>query len=111
MGRLTTLLGAPRRQDVTLKNGTTVTLAELSIADVWPYINGETIDPEDLIRKALIDANGDRLLGDDDAIPMAQALELLPHVLKFNGMEAEEEGKATPVEELKKDFRKAAPAA
>lgn len=111
MGRLTDALGAPRREAVTLSNGTTVTLAELSLAVTWPFMNGVAVDPELLIRASLVDAHGDPLIAPDDAIPMIQALELIPHILKFNGMELAKKETAPEVAELERDFPQAAPAA
>ena len=88
---------------MTLTNGTTVTIGELSLADSWPYINGQAANPEDLIRAAVIDSDGNRLIKPDESIPMIQALELLPHILKFNHLEADAEG----VAELDEDFPRA----
>ena len=107
MSRLTELLGAPRVEIVTLKNGAAVRLAELSLAVTWPYLNGEPVNPDVLVRASVVDENGEPAIASDDAIPFAAALELLPYILKMNDLESDA-GEAGAV---RRDFPKAAPAA
>ena len=111
MARLTELLGKPRTLELRLKNGATVTIGELSLASTWPYINGEAVDPEALIRASVIDADGEPAIAPEDAIPMAVALELLPAILEFNNLEPTDTAKAAggEVAELDQDFPRAAP--
>jgi len=109
MARLTALLGKPRTLALRLKNGATVTIGELSLRDTWPYINGEAVDPESLIRASVIDKNGEPAIAPDESIPMAVALELLPLILEFNNLEATGEA-GGEVAELDQDFPRAAPA-
>ena len=88
MAGLAGVLGKPRTQAVTLENGAELTIGELSVADTWPYINGEPVDPENLIRASVIDPDtGGPALGPHDKITMAVALELLPIIMKFNEIE------------------------
>lgn len=96
------MLGAPRTAEVLLSNGTKVTIRELSIAFTWPYINGEAVDPSTLIRASVIDpSSGEPAIAEDEGIPMAQALELLPQILKLAHLEAES---VPEVAALKRDF-------
>jgi len=109
VGRITALLGAPRRRELTLSNGAKVLICELSIAATWPYINGAPVDPETIIRASLIDENGEALIPPDEGIPMAQALELLPEILAFNELEGKTaEIEVAEVAELDRDFPRAA---
>lgn len=108
MARLTALLGKPRTLEIRLKSGTMVTIGELSLADTWPYINGEAVDPESLIRASVIGDTGEQAIPPDEAIPMAVALELLPLILEFNNLEATGEA-GGEVAELDQDFLRAAP--
>lgn len=108
MGRLTAILGKPRVREVCLKNGTAVTICELSLRDTWPYINGESVDPEALIRASVIDEQGEPAIAADEQIPMAQALELVAAILEFNELEPGDAGGAE-VAELDQDFPRAAP--
>ncbi len=110
MTGLTAVLGAPRTKTITLKNGTQVTIRELSIAETWPYMNGGTVDPDVLIRVAVIDHKGEPLIKPQDGIPMAQALELLPHILKLSHLETNDPDSAPEVADLKADFPEAAQA-
>lgn len=110
MARLTELLGKPRTLEVRLKAGTVVTIGELSLRDTWPYINGEAVDPEALIRASVIDDKGEPAIAPDEAIPMAVALELLPQILEFNNLESTGDGGASgEVADLDQDFPRAAP--
>jgi hypothetical protein len=109
MARLTALLGKPRTREVLLKSGRAVTICELSLADTWPYINGEKIDPDALIRASLIDDQGGALIPPDEGISMAAALELLPAILEFNSLEASTDDAGAEVAELDQDFPRAAP--
>jgi len=110
MARLTALLGKPRILPYCLKSGITVTLGELSLADIWPYINGESVDPEALIRASVIDDQGEPAIAPGESIPMAVALELLPAILAFNDLEAKGDSDAGGEgAELDQDFPRAAP--
>lgn len=98
VGRMTTALGPPKAVQVTLDNGAIVLIRELTIAEAWPYINGEVVDPTSLIRKSVVDADGQLTIGADEDIPMAQALELLPHILKLNNLEKDDGGEVADLE-------------
>lgn len=111
MARLTDLLGKPRVLEITLSNGAGVTIRELSLADTWPYINGESVDPEALIRASVIDAQGNPAIQPDHEIPMSQALELIPQILKFNNLEqtGDDDDEGGEDAALDQDFPRAAP--
>ena len=85
-----TLLGAPRRRTVTLEGGTEVTIQELSIAAAWPYVQGGAVDPEQLIRQSVIDRETGAP-AEVGFIPLAAALELLPHIMALNNLETNED--------------------
>ncbi len=80
MSGLAGVLGKPRTRDYRLKNGAEVTIRELSIADAWPYVNGQAVDPEALIRASVVDIDA------GETITLAIALELLPIILEFNNL-------------------------
>ena len=93
-----------------LENGTAVRIRELSIAELWPYINGEPVDPEVLIRLSVVDADGAPAIADDEGVPMAQALELIPHIMTLNRLETGKADAAAEVAELERDFPRPASA-
>ena len=107
MGALTEVLGAPRTQSVTLKNGITVTIRELPLSVTWPFMQGEPVEPEVLIRAAVIDDQGKPAIAADEEIPMAQAVELLPHIMKLSQLEVDG---APEVADLQRDFPRPASA-
>lgn len=110
MARLTALLGKPRTLELRLKTGAVVTIGELSLAATWPYINGEPVDPQVLIRASVIDHMGDPAIAPEEGIPMAVALELLPVILEFNNLEGKGDSDAGGEDaELDQDFPRAAP--
>ncbi len=111
MAGLTSVLGAPRTKAITLKNGTTITIRELSITETWPYITGTKVDPDTLIRAAVIDHKGESLIKPEHGIPMEQSLELLPHILALSHLETDEDNDSAPaVADLREDFPEAAQA-
>jgi hypothetical protein len=107
MSRLTAALGQARTTVVELAGGHQVRIRELPLAVTWPYLNGEPIDPDVLIRESVIDDAGEPTIGADEAIPFRHGVELLGQILKFNQLESEEQT-AGEVAELERDFPKAA---
>ena len=88
MGGHAAVLGAPRQKAILLKNGTTITIGELALTDTWEYCTGAPVDPDRLIRASVIDVTGAPAIAPDEKIPLAVGIELLPHILAFNGLES-----------------------
>lgn len=80
-------IARPRIVSLELANGSTVWLRELTLAQAWPYINGQGVNPDEIIRYSLCDQAGTPILTEEESLPLATALELLPHVLELNGLQ------------------------
>lgn len=100
MSVLDAAITTPRIISVSLEaRGAVVYLRELTLAEAWPYIQGEGVDPAIILRQSLCTPDGAPALEADASLPLAVALELLPKVLKLNGLTPEDASIADDVAE------------
>lgn len=70
-------------------SGTTVYLRELTLLEAWPYVQGEPLDADHVVRLSLVDDQGKQVLGEGESLALQDGLELLYVVLEINNLVAD----------------------